>query len=98
VANLAVTLAISATASVAAPVPASNYTAVNVALGCLCTILLAAVGALLLTRRSTKTVVAAPVVVPGAGEIVKYSRDAIFVIRESGEILSSNPAAEKLFG
>jgi PAS domain S-box-containing protein len=43
-------------------------------------------------------VVAAPVVVPGAGEIVKYSRDAIFVIRESGEILSSNPAAEKLFG
>ena len=98
VANLAVTLALSATASVAAPTPASNYTAVNVALGCLCAMLLTLVGVLLLTRRSTKTVAAAPVVVPGAGEIVKFSRDAIFVILESGEILSSNPAAEKLFG
>lgn len=98
VANLAATLAITATASVAAPVPPPNLTSINIALGCLCAILLAMVGTLLLTRRSSKNAPAAPVVVPGAGEIVKYSRDAIFVIQESGEILSSNPAAEKLFG
>jgi PAS domain S-box-containing protein len=35
---------------------------------------------------------------PESLDIVKSARDAIFVIQESGEILNSNPAAEKLFG
>jgi PAS domain S-box-containing protein len=33
-----------------------------------------------------------------AAEIVEHAVDAIFIIHESGQILFSNPAAEKLFG
>ena len=98
VANLAVSLAISATASVAAPVAPQSLTALNITLGCLAVTLLATVIALLVRGRTKVDQIPAAVVVPGAGEIVKSARDAIFVIQESGEIASSNPAAEKLFG
>ncbi len=99
VANLAVTLAISATASVAAPASPSSLNAVTLTLGCACVILLALVIVLFITRRNNEPALRpTPVLVPGAPEIVKFARDAIFVIQESGEILSSNPAAEKLFG
>jgi len=98
VANLTVTLAISATASVAAPVESLVLSALNVALGCVSIALFAAVVVLLMGRRKARETRPAPAIVPGAAEIVKNARDAIFVIQESGEILSSNPAAEKLFG
>jgi two-component system cell cycle sensor histidine kinase/response regulator CckA len=97
VANLAVTAAISATASVAAPTQAASLTAINITLGCLVVILLAVVAVLTITRRA-KAADSSPAPLPGAGEIVNSARDAIFVILESGEILSTNPAAEKLFG
>lgn len=98
VANLAVTLAISATASVAAPVEASTIYAVSIFLACLCITLFAAVFALLVGRRVKHAPIPAPVTVPSAAEIVTNAPDAIFVIQESGEILSGNPSAEKLFG
>jgi len=98
VANLAVALAISATASVAAPVEVSSAAAINVVLACLCVTLFTVVVVLLIGRGANSVSRLAPVIVPGEAEIVKNARDAIFVIQESGEILSSNPSAEKLFG
>jgi PAS domain S-box-containing protein len=99
VANLAVTLAISATASVAAPVEPASLSALNVTLGCLCVTLFAAVVTLWMGRfRSAPTDSQTAPPPQGSIDIVKSARDAIFVIQESGEILSSNPAAETLFG
>ena len=91
-------LAITATSSVAAPPGGANWNAITIGLGCLCVILLAAVVVLWTTRRRDPAERPAALIVPGSSEIVKFSRDAIFVIQESGEILSTNPAAEKLFG
>jgi len=98
-ANLALTLAISATASVAAPAQPAMLSALNITLACLSVTLFAAVIALLIARR-TQHAASEPAAAPdpGASEIVKHARDAIFVIQDSGEILSSNPSAEKLFG
>ncbi|MBL8235922.1 MAG: PAS domain S-box protein [Bryobacterales bacterium] len=98
VANLALTLLITATASVAAPAQPSSLNALSITLGCLCVVLLALTATLWFGRKPRPTALPAPVIVPGAAEIVKNARDAIFVIQESGEILSTNPSAEKLFG
>ena len=99
VANLAVTLAISATASVASPVvELTSVAALNIALACLSVTLFAALVVILIGRRSKIARRSAAVIVPEAADIVQNARDAIFVILESGEILSTNPSAEKLFG
>ena len=68
VANLAVILAASATASVAAPAQPASITALSITLGCLCVILLAAVAVLWATRRAkpNSASLAAPLIVPGA--------------------------------
>ena len=98
VVSLAAALAISATASVAAPAGPSSASALNVALACLCVTLFTAVVVLLLGRGANSVSRPASVVAPGEAEIVKNARDAIFVIQESGDVLSGNPSAEKLFG
>src|SRR6187549_3435388 len=87
-ANLAVTLAISATASVASPVQPATLSALNITLGCLCVTLFVAVVALIMARRAQPAALQeVPLVAPDAAEIVKNARDAIFVIQDTGEIL-----------
>jgi len=98
VANLALTLAISATASVAAPAAPASISAVTITLGCLCLALAVAVISLLVARRSENEPANAPSSSAGGADIVNSARDAIFVIQESGEVINTNPAAEKLFG
>ena len=97
-ANLAVTLAISATASVASPVELTSAAAINIALACLSVTLFAALVVILTSCRSKTASRDARVIVTETADIVTNARDAIFVILESGEILSTNPSAEKLFG
>ncbi|MBI2689867.1 MAG: PAS domain S-box protein [Acidobacteria bacterium] len=75
-----------------------SVTALNITLGCAVVLLFAAVIALWMTRKAKATPIPAALVIPGASEIVNSARDAIFVIEESGEILNTNPSAEKLFG
>jgi two-component system, cell cycle sensor histidine kinase and response regulator CckA len=91
-------VAFSTTASAAQPVPPESASALTLTLGCLSVALLCAVLVLRVRLRNRPATAQGAAPAPGAAEILQSARDAIFVIQESGEILSTNPAAEKLFG
>jgi PAS domain S-box-containing protein len=87
-----------ATASFASPAGGGSAGGLVTLLSILC--FMFAVGIILLLVRRKQAPAAAYEVplVPHAAEIVEGAKDAIFVIQESGEVLSTNPAAERLFG
>ena len=87
-----------ATASYASPAGGASANGLVTLLSILCFVF--AVGIILLIARkkaAPKTPYEVPLV-PHAEEIIEGAKDAIFVILESGEILSTNPASERLFG
>jgi len=96
--NLVLYLAISATASAAEPVAPASSNAIVLALGCVAVTLLCAIVVLIVRLRRPPAATPTVATATPAAEIIQSARDAIFVIQESGEILSTNPAAEKLFG
>jgi len=86
------------TASAATPAVPDNSQAWIALAGIAC--LLSAAGALLYFMRNRSAMVHNPIATPSpqAAEIVETAKDGVFVIQETGEILFTNPAAEKLFG
>lgn len=95
-ADWAVYLIAATTASAAAPIDTYTTSAAEVFFACLFLMLVASLLVLYAVRPTIRRRADAPV--PLHTDLIQTARDAIFVIRRSGEILTANPAAEALFG
>ncbi|MBM3757850.1 MAG: PAS domain S-box protein [Acidobacteria bacterium] len=88
-----------ASASYASPAGAATSNGLVTLLSILCFLFAAGIILLLFRKKASAAAVQYEIpLVPHAEEIVEGAKDAIFVIQESGEILSTNPSAERLFG